>query len=133
MGYDDPKPSDPSVPAAPPPGPVTSAPQDYKTAGIFTMIAGILNVLVGLGLVLSLIWVCIGVIWIAPVAAGVFEIICGAAAMSGKPSPHLKTASIVGLVACVINGNLPGLVLEILSLVWLHKPEVAAYVGSTRA
>ena len=58
------------------------------------------------------------------------EIIMGAGAMSGQPKPQIKTVSILGLVAAVLCGNVVGIVLEILALVNLSKPEVDSWLQS---
>lgn len=133
MTYDDPKPSDPNLPPAPAAPAPSNAPPDYKTAGIFTLASGIVNILASLSWIGVLIWICIGVLWVVPLAAGIFEIIVGISAMNGQPAPHLKTASILGLVAGVFTGNPISIVLEILSLVWMNKPEVSGWMASNRA
>ncbi|MEM9195057.1 MAG: hypothetical protein AAGF12_38150 [Myxococcota bacterium] len=103
------------------------APQDYKTLGIFMLISGIMNVLVSISFVLVFIWICVGVVWILPLAGGIFEIVVAAQIMGGKPQPNAKTAAIMGLISGVICFNVIGIVLEILALVQLGKPEVAQY------
>jgi len=105
-------------------------PADYKTSGTFMLIAGILTLLASLGWILGLIWICVGVFWILPLVAAIFEIIMGAGAMSGQPKPQIKTVSILGLVAAVLCGNVVGIVLEILALVNLSKPEVDSWLQS---
>jgi len=104
------------------------APQDYKTAGIFMLISGILTTLASLGFILSLIWLCVGVFWILTLVVGILEIAIGAAVMGGTAKPNAKTISILGLVAALLCGNIVGLVLEILAMVNLGKPEVENYL-----
>ncbi len=100
------------------------APQDYKTAGIFMMISGILTVLVSLSLIFSLIWILVGCFWVLTLVVGIFEIILGIGIMQGQFKGGAKTVSILGLISAFFCGNLIGLVLEILAIVWLGKPEV---------
>ena len=108
------------------------APADYKTSGTFMLISGIITVMSSLVWTLSLIWVCVGVFWVFPLVVGIFEIVVGAGAMQGQPKPNAKTVSILGLVGAVLCGNVVGIVLEILALVNLGKPEVAGWLNQTR-
>ncbi len=105
-----------------------NAPQDYKTAGIFMLISGIMTTLASIGFFLSLLLFCVGVFWILPLVVGILEIVIGAAVMGGTPKANAKTISILGIVAALLCGNLIGLVLEILAMVHLGKPEVENYL-----
>mgnify|MGYP006865170430 CR=1 FL=1 len=105
------------------------APQEYKTAGIFMLISGIMTVMVSRGLVFGLIWICVGVFWILTLAAGIFEIILGVGVMNGQPKANAKTVSIIGIVAALLCGNVVGMVMEIMAVVNLGKPEVANWLA----
>ncbi len=105
------------------------APQEYKTAGIFMLISGIMTVMVSLGLVFGLIWICVGVFWILTLAAGIFEIILGVGVMNGQPKANAKTVSIIGIVAALLCGNIVGMIMEIMAVVNLGKPEVANWLA----
>ncbi len=71
-------------------------PQEYKTAGILTLIAGILNVLVSLIWMVMFIWFCVGVLWAIPLVIGVLEIMTGIGAMQGTPKPNpTRSGSII--------------------------------------
>lgn len=105
------------------------APQEYKTSGIFMLISGIMTVMVSLGLVFGLIWICVGVFWILTLAAGIFEIIIGVGVMNGQPKANAKTVSIIGIVAALLCGNIVGMVMEIMAVVNLGKPEVANWLA----
>ncbi len=105
------------------------APQEYKTSGIFMLISGIMTVMVSLGLVFGLIWICVGVFWILTLAAGIFEIIIGVGVMNGQAKANAKTVSIIGIVAALLCGNIVGMVMEIMAVVNLGKPEVANWLA----
>jgi len=105
------------------------APQEYKTSGIFMLISGIMTVMVSLGLVFGLIWICVGVFWVLTLAAGIFEIVIGVGVMNGQPKANAKTVSIIGIVAALLCGNIVGMVMEIMAVVNLGKPEVANWLA----
>lgn len=106
-----------------------TAPSDYKTAGIFMLISGITTALTSLTLIFILIWICIGVLWIPTLIVGIIEIVVGVAVMGGTPKSNAKTISIVGIVCAFLCGNIIGLVMEVLAIVYLGKPEVEAYLA----
>jgi hypothetical protein len=108
-------------------------PQDYKTTGIFMLVSGILSILASLAFIASLIWICVGAFWVLTLAAGIFEVIVGAAAMSGKYQANAKTVSIIGIVGGILCGNIVGAVLEVLAMVNLGKPEVMAWMSDQAA
>jgi len=105
-----------------------TAPSDYKTAGTFMLISGITTVLTSLALVGFLIWFCIGALWIPSLVVGIIEIVVGSAVMSGTIKANAKTTAIFGIVGAFLCGNIIGLVLEILAVIYLGKPEVEAYI-----
>jgi len=107
-------------------------PSDYKTAGVLMLISGIANVLASLTWVFILIWICIGVFWLATLGAAIFEIVVAASVMQGRIHAQAKTASILGLVAAFLSANIISIVLEIIALVMLSKPEVSHYMASRR-
>jgi len=106
-----------------------TAPSEYKTAGIFMLISGITSAMCSLLWIGILIWICIGVIWIPTLVVAIIEIVVGASVMSGTHRINAKTTSILGLVSAFVCGNVVGLVLEILAIVYLGKPEVEAYLA----
>ena len=116
---------------------LTTAPENYKQAGMFMMISGILNVIFGL---LGTISICIGglfciVGWLLvfipliAVGCGVFEILNGLKAKNGEHVPALKTVAIIGIVVGVFCGNIIGAVLEILAIVNLGKEDAVAFLN----
>jgi len=112
-------------------------PSDYKNAGTMMIISGAFNVLTSvgilIGLALSLIGLCVAPIWVLTLAGGVFEIAVGASISGGRPSRMGLSASVVGLVCSVGCGNVLGMILEILAMVNLGKPEVAVWLASPDA
>ena len=104
------------------------APSDYKTAGIFMLISGITNVLWGGLWCFSLIWLCIGVFWLIPLAIGIFEIVTAATILQERRTHQAKGAAIGGIVASVLCFNVIGIIMEVLAIVWLGKPEVEAWL-----
>ncbi|MBN1334468.1 MAG: hypothetical protein JXB39_00750 [Deltaproteobacteria bacterium] len=105
------------------------APSDYKTSGLFMILSGALTILASLGWIGGLIWVCVGALWVFPLAMGIFEVVTGLAVYKGQYKANAKTVSILGIVAALLCGNVIGIVLEILSVVQLGKPEVAAWMA----
>jgi hypothetical protein len=73
----------------------------------------------------------VGVFWFLTLGAAVFEIVVGAAAMSGTRKAGARSAAILGLIGAVLCGNLAGLVLEIIALVNLGKPEVENWLAAS--
>lgn len=108
-------------------------PSDYKNAGTMMIISGAFNVMTSagilIGLALSLIGLCIAPIWVLTLAGGIMEITVGAGINGGRPSRMGLSASVVGLVCSVCCGNVLGMILEILAMVNLGKPEVVAWLA----
>ena len=112
--------------------PPARPPSDYTNAGTMMLISGIFNVLISagiiVGLALSLIGLCVAPIWLVTLAGGVYEIVVGIGIMQGNRSRLGLSASVVGLVSAVVCGNVFGMILEILAMVSLGKPTVAAWL-----
>jgi uncharacterized membrane protein len=108
------------------------APADYRTAGTLMLISGIFNVLVSagilLGLLLSVVGLCVAPIWLFTLGGGIAEIVVGAGIMQGSRSLRAMPVAVVGLVSGVVCGNMLGMILEILAMVQLGKPEVHAFI-----
>lgn len=104
------------------------APQDYKTAGIFMLIAGITTTIPALIVVVTYGLLCFGLFWILPLVVGILEIVVGASVMGGQPKANAKLISSLGIAAAALSCNMVGLVLEILSVTYLGKPEVENYL-----
>ncbi len=108
-------------------------PSDYKNAGTMMIVSGALNVVTSagilIGLALSLIGLCVAPIWLVTLAGGVMEVVVGVTISQGKPSRMGLSASVVGLVSSVCCGNMVGMILEILAMVNLGKPEVGAWLA----
>lgn len=104
------------------------APQDYKTAGIFMLVSGVMNGMMSFIFFVSFIWVCIGVFWLIPMIIGILEVVIGIGVLQGQPKPTAKTVSILGIVAGVFSMNVVGIIMEILGLVYLEKPEVKGFL-----
>ncbi len=113
-------------------GPGGGAPPDYKTAGTLMMVSGIINLLTAGVWTLALIWLCVGILWVVPLGVAFGEFVVGVAVMNGTPHSQAKTASVLGLIAGVLNMNVFSIVLEIIALVKLGKPEVTAYLSQQR-
>ncbi len=113
--------------------PPTAPPSDYKNAGTMMIISGAFNVMTSLGiligLALSLIGLCVAPIWVVTLAGGVMEIVVGATIQSGKPSRMGLSTAVVGLCCAVGCGNVLGMILEIIAMVNLGKPEVAGWLA----
>jgi len=101
------------------------APTEYKNAGIMMLISGFFNFTTAMIIVLSLIWVCIGVFWLVPAVGAAFQCWVGFQMMQGNPTSNGKVA---GIVSAAINLNPLPLVLAILALMNLNKPEVAGWL-----
>ena len=110
------------------------APSEYTTAGIFMIISAAFTLLWSLlgvlGLVLSLAGICCAPYYLLPIGLAIYEMISGIAAQSGRPQPSVKLGAIAGLVGAVLCCNIIGIVLEILALVFLSKPEASEFANS---
>jgi hypothetical protein len=108
------------------------APGEYKTAGILMVIAAGLTLLWSLlgiaGLVLSLAGMCCAPYYLLPIGLGIYELVGGVSAASGRPNSSVKLSAIAGLIAAVLCCNFIGIVLEILALVFLSRPEIADFI-----
>jgi hypothetical protein len=97
------------------------------------LVSGIFNVLVSagilIGLLLSVVGLCVAPIWLLTLVGGVVEIAMGVGVMQGSPRPSALPVSVVGLVSAVLCGNMLGMILEILAMVYLGKPEVAGWLA----
>lgn len=116
------------APAYVPPSVPSSAPQDYRTAGLFLLIAGITTTFSSLVVVVCTIWFCIGACWIPLAALGVLTIIVGARASSGVRSPSIRLVNAFALVASLFSCDLIGLTLNILALIWLARDDVSRWI-----
>ena len=106
---------------------MSDAPAAYKSAGIFMLISGIFTVLASLAvLASSLCMYCMGFLTLA---AGIAEIVVGVAVMNGERRPDAKLIGILGLVSSLMICDIVGVVLEILAIVNLGKPEVDAWLA----
>ena len=106
----------------------TSPPSDYKTAGIFMLTSGITNVIFSFIWFCFLILACVGIAYVIPLVAGVFEMIFGMALMNGTRKPSAKTVAIFGLISSILICNPIALVMEILAMIKLGKPEIEDYL-----
>ncbi len=108
-------------------------PSEYHNAGTMMVISGAFNVMTSLGILLglaiSIFGLCVAPIWLLTLAGGVMEMIVGANIHAGKPSRMGLSTSVVGLVCSVCCGNVIGLILEILAMVNLGRPEVTAWLA----
>ncbi len=113
--------------------PPTQPPTDYKNAGTMMLVSGAFNVMTSagilIGLALSLIGLCVAPIWMLTLAGGVMEIVIGITIMQGKPTRMGLSTSVVGLCCAVGCGNVLGMILEILAMVNLGKPEVGMWLA----
>lgn len=103
-------------------------PNDYKNAGLMTLIGGALNAITAFFWVIGFIWLCVGVLWVVPLAMGIYQVVVGIAMQNGQPHAHAKLAPILGIVAGVFNFNPFPIVLGIISLMQVGKPEVAGWI-----
>lgn len=122
-----PPPAGPGIPVYPPFGP-GAAPADYKTAGIFLLIGSLTTLILNLIVVLILIWMCIGVCWIPLLGLAIWGLVSGIRAANGTPVKSIRVANALALVAALLSVDLIGIVMQILALVWLSKPEVGRFL-----
>ena len=112
-----------------------TAPSDYTTAGLLMLISGVWTLLVSLIGCLILISGCFTIIlvpwYFIPIGCAVYEIMGAVKAQSGTKEPGIKTNAIVGLVGGVTSCNIISIVLEIVALVMIGKPDVEAYINSS--
>ncbi len=108
-------------------------PTEYKNAGTMMIISGAFNVMTSLGILLglaiSLFGLCVAPIWLLTLGGGIMELLVGANINAGKPSRMGLSTAVVGLVCSVCCGNVIGMILEILAMVNLGKPEVTAWLA----
>lgn len=104
------------------------APQDYRTAGTFHLIGGITTTIASLVIVGLTIWFCIGLCWVPTLASGIWSIVLGSQASSGKRVPSIRVANAIALVAALFCGDVVGLVMNILALVWLSREDVSRWL-----
>jgi hypothetical protein len=107
------------------------APQPYKTAGLLNLVGGLFNITTGLVWTLSLLLVCVGVFWIVPMAMGAFQLFIGIGMQSGKLNGNAKLATIMGIVAGVLNFNPVTIILSVIAYMQLGDPEVAGFLEQT--
>jgi hypothetical protein len=109
-------------------------PADYKNAGAMMLISGVFNVLTSIGIIiglaLSLVGLCVAPIWVLTLAGGIMEIVVGANAMQGRPGRLGLSTAVIGLISAVCCGNVLGIILEILAMVNLGKPEVVGWLAN---
>jgi len=108
--------------------PSGGAPADYKTAGTFLLIGSITTLIVNLIVVLLTIWICIGVCWLPLVGLALWGLVCGLQAMNGTRVRNIRIANALALVAALFCVDLIGVVMQILALVWLAKPDVSRFL-----
>ncbi len=107
-----------------------SAPSDYKTMGTFMLVSGITNIGFGLLMTMTLLIVCVGVFYLAVVAVGIVEVIIGLGILQGRPRPTVTVVAVLGLVAGLFSMNAVSLVMQSLTLAWLSRPEIKAYLAA---
>ncbi len=111
----------------------TTPPKDYTNAGTMMIISGAFNVMTSgailLALLFSVIGLCVAPIWVLTFAGGIMEIIIGAQISGGRPSSMGLSTAVVGLISAVCCGNMLGMILEILAMVSLGKPEVKMWLA----
>lgn len=110
--------------------PPSTAPQDYRTAGAFLLIAGITTTIASLIVVGILIWFCIGLCWVPTLASGIWSIVAGIQASNGRRVPSIRVTNAIALVAALFCGDLVGLVMNILALVWLSREGVSRWLDA---
>src|SRR5258708_4826617 len=103
------------------------APQPYKTAGLLNLIGGLFNALTGFVFCASFIWVCVGPFWLIPMGMGMYQLFIGVGMQGGKANGNAKMASIIGIVAGVLNMNPVPLILSVVAYMQLGDPEVAGF------
>ncbi len=104
-------------------------PHDYTTVGAFMLVSGLTNIGFGFVLFLTLVWLCVGVVYLPVMIVGVIEVVIGLGILQGQVRPTAMTVAILGMVAGVLSMNVIALIMESLSLAWLGKPEVKAYLA----
>jgi hypothetical protein len=114
---------------------VNPEPGKHQAIAIMMLINGILDALAGASLVGGLLISIIGILCLPvamlPLALGVFEIIYASKMLSHKPvnPTTIQTIAIIE-VASILFGNVVGMVVGILNLVFLDDPAVKQYMRS---
>lgn len=116
------------APAYVPPIVPGASPQDYRTGGLFLLIAGITTTLASLIIIVCTIWFCVGACWLPLAAIGVLAIITGARACGGTRVRNIRVINAFALVGSFFCGDLIGVTLNILALVWLSKDDVSRWI-----
>lgn len=116
--------------------PVRQKPGKVQAIAIMTLINGILNIMYGIGLTFTVAVSTWGIgllcapITILPSVLGIFEII-GATKLMGNPPRKFNVQTIAILeIACIIVGDVIGLIIGILNLVFYNEPETRQYIDS---
>lgn len=105
-------------------------PEEVTGIGIMMLLSGTLNLLAGTLLFLSFVWFCVGIVFLIPMTTGLFEVLVGAALLSGVPVPNARLVCYLGALAALINfGNPFSLSLEIVASVLIGRPKVALWIA----
>ena len=104
------------------------APSDYTSAGTFMLIGAIFTAIASCIWILYLIWVCVGAFWFLALGVAIWALVDGVRMASGTRVEHAKITCICALVAAVLCCNLIGIIMQVLALTNVMKPEVEAYM-----
>jgi hypothetical protein len=117
----------------------TEAPADYKQAGLFMLISGIMNMM------LFLTWSCLSLyILLATLGLGFccccypfiflgvggYEISTALKIQKGEPVAGAKNAAVVGLVGGVLGMSVISIIMEVMAMSYLGKPEVQEWLDA---
>jgi len=107
------------------------APSDYTNAGLFMLIGAVFTAMASCLWIVYFIWVCVGVFWFLTLGVAIWAFIDGIRMSSGTPVAHAKMTVICALVAAVLCCNVIGIVMQIMALTSLLRPEVEAFYLGT--
>jgi hypothetical protein len=100
-------------------------PSQVSTAGILLIVGGVVACLV------SFVWAaatfCLWLPWVYGMVAGIFAIVDGFKLVNAQPGTKIPKAGSIMLIVNVINGDLIGMILGVISLVLLSDSAVSAW------
>ena len=106
------------------------APEEITGVGIMMLLSGGLNLLAGTLLFFTFVWFCVGIVFLIPMTVGLFEVLVGAALLSGVPVPNARLVCYLGAMAALLNfGNPFSLSLELVASVMLGRPKVVIWLA----
>jgi hypothetical protein len=100
-------------------------PSQVSTAGILLIIGGVVACLVSFAWAAATL--CLWLPWVYGMVAGIFAIVDGFKLVNAKPGTKIPKAGSIMLIVNIINGDLIGMILGVISLVLLSDSAVSAW------